>query len=182
MVLRRNHRRQNGECLAADVIGDGGEEQRPDDPPPHAARGVGFRDHGCLLGRRRQGWMGLIGSRSYDYAARGGNRGPHSLQYPVHRRRHGWSKNEALFPGRVPHVRQSVHPDFLSRSLALTNFMRLSLMKAAHAPVGGAPCKKSGTMGRKRISFVVTRPDEWAIVQQEMISDQMAVGVAVHAT
>jgi len=61
------------------------------------------------------------------------------------------AKNEALFPGRVPHVRQSVHPDFLSRSLALTTFMRLSLMKAAHAPVGGAPCRKSGTMGRKRI-------------------------------
>jgi hypothetical protein len=43
-----------------------------------------------------------------------------------------------------------VHPDFLSSSLALTNFMRLSLMKAAHAPVGGAPCRKSGTMGRER--------------------------------
>jgi hypothetical protein len=33
----------------------------------------------------------------------------------------------------------------------LTNFMRLSLMKAAHASVGGASCRKSGTMGRKRI-------------------------------
>jgi hypothetical protein len=32
--------------------------------------------------------------------------------------------------GRVPHVRLSVHPDFLSRSLALTYFMRLSLMKS----------------------------------------------------
>jgi len=31
-------------------------------------------------------------------------------------------------------------------------------------------------------SFVVTKPGEWATVQQEMISDQMAVGVAVHAT
>jgi hypothetical protein len=50
----------------------------------------------------------------------------------------------------VPHVRISVHPDFLSRSLALTYFMRLSLMKAAYASVGGAPCRKSGTMGRKR--------------------------------
>jgi hypothetical protein len=29
--------------------------------------------------------------------------------------------------------------------------MRLSLMKAAHASVGDAPCRKSGTMGRKRI-------------------------------
>jgi hypothetical protein len=54
------------------------------------------------------------------------------------------------FPGRVPHVRSSVHPDFLSSSLALANFMRLSLMKAAHASVGGAPCRKSGYMGRKR--------------------------------
>jgi hypothetical protein len=52
--------------------------------------------------------------------------------------------------GRVPHVRPSVHPDFLSSSLALTNFMRLSLMKAAHASVGGAPCRKSGNAGRKR--------------------------------
>ena len=29
--------------------------------------------------------------------------------------------------------------------------MRLSLMKAVHAGVGGAPCRKSGYMGRKRI-------------------------------
>jgi hypothetical protein len=42
-------------------------------------------------------------------------------------------------------------PDFLSSLLALANFMRLSLMKAAHAAVGGAPCRKSGYMGRKRI-------------------------------
>jgi hypothetical protein len=52
--------------------------------------------------------------------------------------------------GRVPHVRLSVHPDFLSNPLALTNFMRLSLVKAALASVGGAPCRKSGNMGRKR--------------------------------
>jgi hypothetical protein len=31
-------------------------------------------------------------------------------------------------------------------------------------------------------SFVVTVSGEWAIVQQGMISDQMTVGVAVHAT
>jgi hypothetical protein len=42
-------------------------------------------------------------------------------------------------------------PDFLSTFLALANFMRLSLMKAAHAGVGGASCRKSGYMGRKRI-------------------------------
>jgi hypothetical protein len=40
--------------------------------------------------------------------------------------------------------------DFLSSLLALANFMRLSLMKAAHAAVGGAPCRKSGYQGRKR--------------------------------
>jgi hypothetical protein len=32
----------------------------------------------------------------------------------------------------------------------LANFMRLSLMKAAHADIGGAPCRKSGYLGRKR--------------------------------
>jgi hypothetical protein len=41
-------------------------------------------------------------------------------------------------------------PDFLSSLLALANFMRLSLMKAAHADIGGAPCRKSGYVGRKR--------------------------------
>jgi len=40
-------------------------------------------------------------------------------------------------------------PDFLSGFLALANFMRLSLMKAAHVGVGGAPCRKSGYVGRK---------------------------------
>jgi hypothetical protein len=35
-------------------------------------------------------------------------------------------------------------PDFLSSVLAVTKLMRLSLMKAAHAAVGGAPCRKSG--------------------------------------
>jgi hypothetical protein len=35
--------------------------------------------------------------------------------------------------------------------MALANFMRLSLMKAAHAGVGGAPCRKSGYVGRKWI-------------------------------
>jgi hypothetical protein len=34
--------------------------------------------------------------------------------------------------------------------MALASFMRLSLMKAAHAGVGGAPCRKSGYVGRKR--------------------------------
>ena len=66
--------------------------------------------------------------------------------------------------GRVPHFRQSVHPDFLSSFLALTNFMRLSLMKAAHASVGGAPCRKSGTLGRKRRGAAPSSAsDRWAI-------------------
>jgi hypothetical protein len=34
----------------------------------------------------------------------------------------------------------------------------------------------------KHHSFVVTRSGERVIVQQEMISDQMTVGAAVHAT
>jgi hypothetical protein len=41
-------------------------------------------------------------------------------------------------------------PDFLWSLLVLVNFMRLSLMKAAHVAVGGAPCRKSGYVGRKR--------------------------------
>jgi hypothetical protein len=40
-------------------------------------------------------------------------------------------------------------PDFLSSFLALAHFMRLSSMKAAHADAGGAPCRKSGYVGRK---------------------------------
>src|ERR1700733_7054383 len=57
-----------------------------------------------------------------------------------------------------PHYRESTGaprspkrtPYFLSTFLALTHFMRLSLMKAAYAGVGGAPCRKSGYVGRKR--------------------------------
>jgi hypothetical protein len=48
-------------------------------------------------------------------------------------------------------------PDFLSSLLALVNFMRLSLMKAAHAGVGGAPCRKSGYVGRKRRAKALNR-------------------------
>jgi hypothetical protein len=40
-------------------------------------------------------------------------------------------------------------PDFLWTLLALAHFMRLSVMKAAHAGVGGASCRKSGYVGRK---------------------------------
>jgi hypothetical protein len=47
--------------------------------------------------------------------------------------------------------------------MALANFMRLSLKKAAHAGVGCAPCRKSGYVGRKRRakpfeSFVPNQP------------------------
>jgi hypothetical protein len=52
--------------------------------------------------------------------------------------------NTVYGSGRVPQVRPSVPPDFLLCLLALAYFMRLSLMKAAHAALGGAPCRKSG--------------------------------------
>jgi hypothetical protein len=42
--------------------------------------------------------------------------------------------------------------------LALMYFMRLSLMKAAQASVGGASCRKSGTMGRKRRGEAPPKP------------------------
>src|ERR1700678_1617471 len=43
------------------------------------------------------------------------------------------------------HMRLQVRtPDFLSSLLALANFMRLSLLKAAHANFFGASCRKSG--------------------------------------
>jgi hypothetical protein len=43
-----------------------------------------------------------------------------------------------------PNSKPSPDPDFLWTLLALAHFMRLSLTKAAHADVGGAPCRKSG--------------------------------------
>jgi hypothetical protein len=39
--------------------------------------------------------------------------------------------------------------DFVSILLALSNLMRLSLMKAAYAGVGGASCRKSRYLGRR---------------------------------
>ena len=44
----------------------------------------------------------------------------------------------------MPHVR----PDFLWSLVALANFMRLSLQKAAHANLSGAACRKSGSPER----------------------------------
>jgi hypothetical protein len=40
---------------------------------------------------------------------------------------------------------EGLPPDFLSTFLASANSMRLSLMKAAHADVGGARGRKSGS-------------------------------------
>ena len=48
-----------------------------------------------------------------------------------------------MFAQPAPACRGAVRR-FLSSSPALTNFMRLSLMKAAHASVGGVPCKCGG--------------------------------------
>jgi hypothetical protein len=42
-------------------------------------------------------------------------------------------------PGRIEKAIVGLPPDFLLNLMALANFMRLSLMKAAHAGVGGAP-------------------------------------------
>src|ERR1700723_96341 len=53
MILRRNHRRQNGECLAADVVSDRREKQRPDNPPAHAAGFLDRHTQVCRLCRRR---------------------------------------------------------------------------------------------------------------------------------
>jgi hypothetical protein len=44
-------------------------------------------------------------------------------------------------------VQEIRNPDFLCNLLAFAHFMRLSLTKAAHAEVGGAPCRKSGAAG-----------------------------------
>jgi hypothetical protein len=41
------------------------------------------------------------------------------------------------------------YPDFLSSWLASANLMRLSLMKAAHAGVGGAPWQEIRVRGLK---------------------------------
>jgi hypothetical protein len=46
--------------------------------------------------------------------------------------------------GPAAKLQPSPDPDFLWTLLALAHFMRLSLTKAAHADVGGAPCRKSG--------------------------------------
>jgi len=48
------------------------------------------------------------------------------------------------FAGRYRKSYGGASPDFLWRLLALANFMRLSLMKAAHADLFGAMCRKSG--------------------------------------
>jgi hypothetical protein len=56
-------------------------------------------------------------------------------------------------------------PDFLWRLLALANFMRLSLMKAAHVNLFGAMCRKSGLPvffgPRTLVRTWGTRPVPW---------------------
>ena len=69
-----------------------------------------------------------------------------ALVRPKERTRRAVTKQDGLCVGAGAH-RRSLHyaaPDFLSTLLALANFMRLSLTKAAHADGGGAPCRKSG--------------------------------------
>src|SRR5271154_7174496 len=46
---------------------------------------------------------------------------------------------------RIAKTLVGLPPDFLSRLLALANLMRLSLLKAAHAKLFGASCRKSGS-------------------------------------
>jgi hypothetical protein len=70
-------------------------------------------------------------------------------------------------------------PDFLSSLLALANFMRLSSMKAAHAGVGGAPCKKSGYQGRKRWRSPMIALAE--LLNSVIDGDQSIFGIGHHA-
>ncbi len=92
---------------------------------------------------------------------------PHPEQHPEQLRQHRIATNrfQSVRPEAperdqtgAPRSPQRT-PDFLSSLLALANFMRLSLMKAAHAGVGGAPCRKFGYVGRKR----------WAKPQQSLL-------------
>jgi hypothetical protein len=69
--------------------------------------------------RRSDGEPGQAGSSSID-----------TQPFRVCVRTH--SSHKTLTPGRVPHV----PTDFLWSLLALANFMRLSLLKAAHVVVG----------------------------------------------
>jgi hypothetical protein len=61
----------------------------------------------------------------------------------------------------VPHV----PPDFLSSLVALANFMRLSLQKAAHANLSGAACRKSGwpwrTWADHEIFRMLSLSEQW---------------------
>ena len=51
-------------------------------------------------------------------------------------------------------------PDFLSSMLALANFMRLSVMKAAHAAMSSAASRKSGGWGQAPNSLFADAFDE----------------------
>jgi hypothetical protein len=62
--------------------------------------------------------------------------------------------------GRVPHVRQSVHPDFLSRLSALANFMRLDNATKLH--------RKSGQSRTKAFRPSTTRQSSCALASYSM--------------
>ncbi len=50
-----------------------------------------------------------------------------------------------LFPGQVTKALEGLPPDFLWSLVELGDFMRLSLQKAAHANMGDAAYRKSGS-------------------------------------
>jgi hypothetical protein len=53
-----------------------------------------------------------------------------------------------------------VPPAFLSTMVALANFMRLSLQKAAHANLANATCRKSGSHQRNDFPQSYLAPSE----------------------
>ncbi len=95
-----------------------------------------------------EGWLSLSAVyRQFVQANRAGSRDhPLPIQKRVAERRRSGTGAPGS-PGRTP--------DFLSSLPASALFMRLSLMKAAHAYVGEAPCRKSGYLGRKRWGYAL---------------------------
>jgi hypothetical protein len=71
-----------------------------------------------------------------------------------------------------PRFAPAYPPDFLLCLVALANFMRLSLMKAAHAALGGAPCRKSGNLGRKRCFSNAFTPCTRALARSNAVCSQ----------
>ena len=81
-----------------------------------------------------------------------------------------------LYPrntSRVPHI-----PDFLSSFVGSLNFMRLSLMKGAHAELASSACRKFGASRQKRAryggpGFVARKDSE---LDDRSITDAMSDG------